>query len=147
RNVSHELNDESLKSNVGYITLVEALLNRQSEISKFRFKLTNDPGIAWETIAGSLKMNIYRILQEAIQNINKYAQARNVTVAFKQTGQDLELQIEDDGVGFEMSFKSKGIGIRNMRSRVAKLNGSITFDSAINGGTHILIKVPVEKQF
>jgi len=118
-------------------------LNRQSEISGFNYKLHNDPDIAWETIAGSLKMNIYRILQEAIQNINKYAQTRNVTVAFKQTEQDLELQIEDDGVGFEMSSKSKGIGIKNMRSRTEKIKGTLEIETAINQGTRIIVRAPL----
>ena len=142
RNVSHELNEKSLDRNIGFIQLVENLLEKQSEITNFNYKIKYDNNINWAKIRGSLKMNLYRIIQEATQNINKYAKAKNVLVEFKIEKQYLLLILNDDGIGFNTDYTSKGIGLKNMRSRVKELNGKISIKSEPNEGTAILIEVP-----
>jgi len=142
RNVSHELNEKSLNPNIGFIEMIENLLVDQSKISNFKYKIEFDNNIVWAGLKGSLKMNLYRIIQEAIQNINKYARANNVLVQFKKEENGLLLIINDDGIGFNPDARSRGIGINNMKSRVQQLQGKISIDSQPNNGTAILIETP-----
>jgi signal transduction histidine kinase len=125
---------------------VENLLETQSEISQFKFKIINNKA-AWDIIDNKIKINFYRIIQEAIQNINKYSKAKNVKITFDLIEDNVCLTIEDDGVGFNADRKSAaGIGLKNMKSRVAKLNGNFDIKSAVNKGTKISIFVPVEPE-
>lgn len=142
RNVSHELHEKSLVLEIGYIKMINNLLKNQSEVSNFACEFNYDKSIIWKEIKGSLKMNLYRIIQEAIQNINKYAKAKNVIVEFKVDDDYLYLLINDDGIGFKSKSKSKGIGLKNIKSRTAKLKGQLTIKTKPNEGTSILVKVP-----
>lgn len=146
RTISHELKNEILSSQTDFIKIVENLLNSQSEISGFDFKIMNNKA-AWDTIDNKIKINFYRIIQEAIQNINKYSKAKNVKIAFDLIEDNVCLTIEDDGVGFDADSKSAaGIGLKNMKSRVSKLNGNFDIKSAVNKGTKISIFVPLEPE-
>ncbi|PKP29117.1 MAG: hypothetical protein CVU01_01565 [Bacteroidetes bacterium HGW-Bacteroidetes-18] len=146
RTISHELKNEILSSQTDFIKIVENLLETQSEISGFDFKIMNNKA-AWDTIDNKIKINFYRIIQEAIQNINKYSKAKNVKIAFDLIEDNVCLTIIDDGVGFDTNRKSTaGIGLKNMKSRVSKLNGNFDIKSAVNKGTKISIFVPVEPE-
>tara|TARA_R110002073_G_scaffold72537_1_gene177692 strand:- start:725521 stop:727539 length:2019 start_codon:yes stop_codon:yes gene_type:complete len=143
RNVSHELNADFQSLNVGYLNMIENLLDERSEISKFTYKLNHDKSINWKAIDGTLKMNLYRIIQESVQNINKYANATNVVIEFAQDENYLYLSIEDDGVGFDQDRENEGIGLSNMKSRVNKIDGELSIKSEVNKGTLIHIKVAI----
>ncbi len=145
RNVSHELNNKSLFSDIGFIQLIEKLLETQSEITNFNYEINYDHNIAWKEIYINLKMNLYRILQEAIQNINKYAKATNVNITFNVDKDYLHLIIIDDGIGFNADSKRKGIGLKNIQSRTLKLKGEFTLRTQPDNGTSILIKVPFKQ--
>ena len=144
RNLSHKLNVDLFTDGASFITLVTNLLETQSKISKFIFFIDNDTDIEWEDISGNVKTNLYRIVQEAVQNINKYAKANSVTIRFNtQDNGDLIMAISDNGIGFNVERKKVGIGIKNMKSRVAKLKGKIVIESARNKGTRIEIILPL----
>jgi signal transduction histidine kinase len=143
RTISHELKNEILSSQTDFIKIVENLLETQSKISGFKFKIVNNKA-AWDTIGNKIKINFYRIIQEAIQNINKYSKAKNVKIEFDLMDGSVYLYIIDDGVGFDADSKSKGIGLKNMRSRVSKLNGNFNIKSVKDKGTTISIFAPVD---
>ncbi|MEZ4841198.1 MAG: ATP-binding protein [Flavobacteriaceae bacterium] len=143
RNVSHELNEKSVMSDIGYAALIEELLENQSIVAKFNYAFKYDEQLKLEKLSGSLKMNLYRIIQEAIQNINKYAKAENVLVEFKIVDNHIKLTIQDDGVGFDTASKSRGIGLKNMDSRIKNLHGTINVTSEKGEGTTIRIEVPL----
>ncbi len=143
RTISHELKNEILSSQTDFIKIVEDLLITQSEIGGFKFKIINNKA-AWDTIDNKIKINFYRIIQEAIQNINKYAKAKNVKIEFDLINNGISLNIEDDGIGFEGKNKSAGIGLKNMKSRVSILKGNFDIKSSVNMGTKISIFVPVD---
>ncbi|MCB0375606.1 MAG: tetratricopeptide repeat protein, partial [Sinomicrobium sp.] len=143
RGVSHELNAEKIINKAGFITLVVNVLETHSKIGKFTFSKKGDDTIDWETVSGKIKANLYRIIQEAIQNINKYAKAKNVDIEFKKENNMLSVIIVDDGVGFDVKKKKSGIGIKNMGSRVAGFNGKLVVESFRNKGTKIKIIVPL----
>ncbi|MEN8185523.1 MAG: sensor histidine kinase [Bacteroidota bacterium] len=143
RNISHELKSNIHSSDDSYFEIVKELLEKQSKISNFEFNLSHDDQIVWEDVDTEIKTNIYRIIQETIQNINKYAKASFVEIHFTLEKEMLHLIIKDNGVGFDTQNNKKGIGLKNMASRVKKLGGTIQIDSIINTGTTINISVPL----
>lgn len=145
RIISHELKNETLTHEYDFISLLESLLEKQSEISKFEFKLISKDSVIWDEINNHFKINIYRILQEAIHNINKYAKASLVEITFLINNDKLNLVIKDDGVGFEINKIYSGIGLNNMKSRVNKFNGNLQIDSIKNKGTNISIEVELKE--
>jgi signal transduction histidine kinase len=92
------------------------------------------------------KINIYRIIQEAINNTIKHAQATQIKVTIRQVEGELLLDIDDDGKGFNLREKDmpKGIGLKNINSRVSYLNGKIIIDSTPDQGTHFHISIPLD---
>jgi signal transduction histidine kinase len=142
RTISHELKNDLLSSEFDFIKLVENLLETQSKFGNFNFNIINN--VSWDIVNNEIKINYYRIIQEAVQNINKYAKANNVNIEFDLRSNSIYLYIKDDGVGFITIAKNKGIGLTNMKSRVSKLNGNFKIKSIINKGTTINISVPLK---
>jgi signal transduction histidine kinase len=89
------------------------------------------------------KVNICRILQEIVGNINKHSEATTVQVKIYYNT-NLIIQIFDDGVGFVMEETKGGIGLINIQSRVKGMNGEIEIESNKGKGTHILFKIPLK---
>lgn len=142
RKISHELIDDILSSQTDFIKIVENLLGTQSEIGLFKFEIINNH-VGWDKIDDSIKINFYRIIQEAVQNINKYSKAKHVKIEFNFIKDLIFLYIIDDGVGFDIKLKSKGIGLKNMKSRVHKLNGTFDIKSYFDKGTSISISISI----
>jgi PAS domain S-box-containing protein len=90
-----------------------------------------------------LHLTIYRIVQEQLTNILKYAKADRVTIELKQTGRTMQLIIEDNGIGFDTKQKTNGLGLTNMRSRTAILGGSFEIESNLKKGTKVVVRFPV----
>ena len=88
-------------------------------------------------------MNIYRIIQEAFNNINKYAKASKIEFIFKAEQGFLCLEIIDNGVGFNVRKTKNGIGIKNMMDRAQTINGIFLITSKPNSGTRIKLNVPI----
>jgi PAS domain S-box-containing protein len=96
-------------------------------------------------LAPETEINLYRIVQEALNNVHKYARAQNASVLIEQQKYDISLIIEDDGVGFDPEKKSarrNGLGLTGMRERAALLGGRIEIESSPGAGTTIFVRVP-----
>lgn len=89
---------------------------------------------------------MYRIIQEALQNCNKYAKASTIRVEFKSEIDHLVLSIMDDGVGFNVKRTKNGIGLHNIEYRAAECKGTVTIKSAQGEGTLLVIKVPIDQK-
>ncbi|WP_272148812.1 tetratricopeptide repeat-containing sensor histidine kinase [Tenacibaculum aiptasiae] len=142
REVSHRLSDNFDSSNINFTSIIEQLLKDKSIIGNFNYKFSFDENIAWKDINEVTKANVYRIIQEALQNIIKHAKAKNVTLVFSNENQNLIINLKDDGVGFNPKKGKKGIGMKNIKSRVEKLNGTVQFLSEVDKGTALLITTP-----
>jgi two-component system, NarL family, sensor kinase len=93
-----------------------------------------------------MKYNIYRIVQEAVNNILKHAEAKEINIQLIKREDHLTIMIEDDGKGFDMAkVKMTGRGLRNITARSEWLHGSITIDSTPGRGTTIAIEIPIKK--
>jgi PAS domain S-box-containing protein len=101
-----------------------------------------------ERLNREAETHLYRISQEALNNIAKHAKASQVTAILERRGDNVILIIEDNGVGFEPakekvpSESGKGLGLVGMRERALLVGGSVEFESAPGKGSTIYVKVP-----
>ena len=96
---------------------------------------------------GPVETSLYRIVQEATNNVFKHASAKNVSVSIERRADSVLGIIEDDGSGFDIdSFQSRGvtrIGIAGMQERVRILGGTLTIESSLGRGTTVRIELPL----
>lgn len=143
RKISHNLQSSLFDSDTSFNQLIDQLVSKQSKIIKFEYDLSFSQQINWENISDAIKIDCYRILQVALQNINLHSEAKTVKISFIEENANLFFSIEDDGIGFNMKTKKKGIGLKNIKLRVKDLKGKVDIKSEPNQGTKIDIKIPV----
>lgn len=95
-------------------------------------------------VDGNSAVHIYRVLQEALNNVARHSGARQAQVRLNFLAESLELEIEDHGKGNDGSASRNGIGLVGMRERAELLNGTIEFKRPPQGGTLVTLKVPRE---
>ena len=144
RAISHELKSDILSSKIDFYKIIKSLIAQKSNLGNFEYELSADKDIYWDKISDKIKINLYRILQEALQNTIKYANATQIIIKFEQDNNTLNLYIKDNGLGFNTLEKSKGIGLKNMQSRVQKLNGVFEVNATINKGTTIFVSCLIQ---
>ena len=88
---------------------------------------------------------MYRIIQESLQNCNKYANASTIKVEFKAQNDNLVVKISDDGEGFKINKVKKGIGLHNIKTRTIECEGTLEIKSKKDEGTTISIVIPIKK--
>jgi signal transduction histidine kinase len=95
-------------------------------------------------LPAAVEVAIYRIAQEALTNVVRHAQAKECFVRLILNG-DVTLDIVDDGVGI-LEERSAGVGLYSMRERAAELGGSCVVESVPEGGTRVLVQLPLPKE-
>ncbi|MFY0605015.1 MAG: sensor histidine kinase [Flavobacteriaceae bacterium] len=143
REVSHKLNSDFSNSKVSFKSIIEQLLKNKSILGGFDFEINTDKNLSWESMNEIIKVNVYRIVQESLQNIIKHAKAKQVLLDFSIKNKSFIFTLKDDGLGFDVKKHKKGIGLRNIKSRVQKLKGKLQIISKKNEGTTIHITIPI----
>ncbi len=143
RNIAHDLNHGALSNKGSFVGIAEALIQEQKNISACQYHLEIDWQIDWEKMAGYKKIHLYRIMQEALQNILKHAQAKNVEVSMRKTADYVLMEIFDDGVGFSFKKQKKGLGLQNIMARAKASDAKAVIKTKINEGTTIEITIPI----
>jgi signal transduction histidine kinase len=101
-------------------------------------------GLGERRLPGEIETTLYRIVQEALTNVVKHAQARNISILLTPREAGVAAVIEDDGKGFDPERAPEGrYGLAGMRERVALLDGKITIESNEGLGTTLVVEVPV----
>ncbi len=142
RTISHELNHAAYQKIHNFIYSVEDLLKTIESSSQVHCNLEFTTDLEWDRLNSEVKINIYRILQEALQNCIKHALAKNIKVTLDGNERDILVRVEDDGVGYQVKNEKKGIGLKNITSRVRKMNGSLDIKSKIGKGTTLIVNIP-----
>lgn len=144
--VSHNLRPSVLDQ----LGLVAALRDAGTEFTERTgvcVKLACAPLIA--RLPADTELTLYRILQEALRNVEKHAQARQVTVGLTQPGVFVQLVIQDDGVGFDPEhYPAKrngkgGLGLLSMSERASYVGGALKLKSVRRAGTEIEVRIPL----
>jgi signal transduction histidine kinase len=118
---------------------------RQSDLEiELEVDLACENGDADQRHAPELEATVYRLVQEALNNIVKHARAQRVEIALGAAGGAMELTIRDDGVGFDIANTPRGRwGMTTMRERAEAAGGELKVDSAPGRGTRVTVKVPL----
>jgi signal transduction histidine kinase len=95
-------------------------------------------------VDGDAAIHVYRVLQEALNNVTRHSGAREAWVRLQFLPKTLELQVEDHGSGFTTPTRKQGIGLVAMRERAELLGGALEFAKPVEGGTLIRLTVPRE---
>jgi signal transduction histidine kinase len=143
REISHDLNREKYVLINNFVAIVTNLIEEQKNSFSAQVNFTIDEKIKWDRVANTTKINLYRMLQEALQNCNKYANAAKIEVVFELIQESIQLIISDNGNGFDAKSKKKGIGLQNMVSRTNECKGKLDVDSTKGLGTTIKILIPL----
>ncbi|WP_295337695.1 sensor histidine kinase [Flavobacterium sp.] len=104
-----------------------------------RFDFVVDIALKGKTFSSVQGMNLYRTIQEAINNSIKYAQAKNISVSIEPEGNGIVITITDDGKGFDREMVMMGNGIHNMQKRIQDIGGDFDLASKPDQGTIISI--------
>ncbi|GAB5522264.1 MAG: hypothetical protein Roseis2KO_01360 [Roseivirga sp.] len=144
RNISHNLLSGVLVK-FGLVPALQDLKDTVEATGKLKVQL-----VAGEQTEGRLsgeqELQIYRIVQELISNILKHAKATEAVVQLNRTNGEINLIVEDNGVGFDVeeARQKRGIGLKNLEARAAKLNAKLHFDSGKGAGTTVSVDIPLK---
>ena len=145
REISHDLSKEKSELINNFVAILNELLENQKKSFSTKLDVFIDPTIQWNSISNAIKINLYRVVQESLQNANKYAKAKKIKIEFKNSIDYLFLHISDDGAGFNVKRAKKGIGLQNMLSRINECKGTFEIQSKKEAGTIITITIPINE--
>lgn len=144
REISHDLNREKSELINNFVAILNKLFENQRNTYSSKLITYFEPNIKWELISNIVKINLYRIIQEGLQNCNKYAKADIIKVEFEIENDNLILTIADDGIGFNTKRTKNGIGLHNIEYRATECKGTVTVKSAKAEGTVLIVKIPID---
>ncbi|WP_165836488.1 tetratricopeptide repeat-containing sensor histidine kinase [Taibaiella soli] len=137
RNTAHNLTPNILQQK----SFAEVLLEYRNRINGGNsFPLSVEIYGDLEWINNDVKLILYRLIQEIIQNSQKHSKASQMFLQVLEHPDSLQLTFEDNGVGFDTGRITKGIGLLNMESRVATLKGEMSIQSNFDKGTTIFLE-------
>jgi signal transduction histidine kinase/tetratricopeptide (TPR) repeat protein len=144
RTVSHDLSRNiAFSQDKNFESILGFMITSQKNKFNTGFSAVIDPQIDWTVMPNTYKVNIYRIIQEALQNVNKYALAKQADVIIQQDNGIITLNISDDGVGFDTAAAVEGIGFKNIKKRSEALNGSMSIYSEVGSGSSLRVQFPL----
>jgi signal transduction histidine kinase len=129
---------------LGLRPALEALVERRSDHGALTIKtelVLPDPKAGESRLEPDVESTVYRVVQEALTNIVKHANARKVRVGVTATEDAVSVEVQDDGVGFAVEAPGSGFGLAGMRERVFLAGGTVTIASS-SGGTLVRAKLP-----
>ena len=146
RDLSLDLHPAIL-GDLGLVAALQWYLDRQAERAGLTIDLVADPPKM--NLPADLKTTCFRIVQEALTNTLRHAQAKKVQVELRQHDAELELVIRDDGTGFNVqaarqrAARGESLGLLGMQERVVLLKGRVKIKSACGAGTEIRARFPL----
>jgi signal transduction histidine kinase len=144
--LSRSMNSDIIKE-CGLLSALSIEVERIKRINQLHVELLVSGNPAF--LDAQKELFIFRIVQEAINNILKHSKAKNVSIKLDYSMSQLKIEIHDDGIGLnkEPMFREKGrfpsAGFRNMKKRIELMNGDFRVQSGVNKGTHIVLTLPV----
>lgn len=154
--VNHALTDiRALSKSMNSDNLLQEGLEKAIGFELDRVKKLGNYGVNFSANTGNVSLDrkreilIFRIFQELLQNCLKHAKAKNIEVRLEETAQSLNLEVVDDGVGFDFEAKIQnngfqgGAGLQNLVHRAGLMNGTLIFERGRVRGTKALLTIPV----
>lgn len=139
RSLSHDLMPSSLVD-FGLITALTNLIKRVNQTQSIYVHLEND--ILDEDIDFNYSLNIYRIIQELVNNAIKHSDCKEVKIKLSLRKDTIIIIVSDDGKGSDKNNKGTGIGLYNIKNRLASLNGQLEIKTSKFKGFKVIINIP-----
>lgn len=140
RNLSHQLAPEA--SRQGLVNAVQHMIAdfQNTGTTQFSLQCYDVP----TNLTPDIHQQVYRMLQEACNNILKHAKARHADIQIFGHDQELVITVEDDGIGFDPSAAHSTLGLKQLRGRTDALMGQLEISSSPGKGTQIMIRIPLQ---
>ena len=139
RTISHSLYPVNLEK-FGLILALEALISNVNESLPIQLIVNHD----YQKRPISFEVQIYRIIQEFLSNVIKHAKASNMLIHIRDTETLLAVILSDNGVGFDNSILKKGMGLKNIDSRIKSINAFSKWKSEKGNGSRLIIILPIQ---
>ncbi len=131
----------SMLDDLGLVPAVEWYAREMSRLGETEVEVRAE-NIS-DALSDPLKLCVYRMVQESLNNANRHAHAKNVTVELNQSANSISVKIEDDGSGFDPK-RTRGMGLLGMEERVKRLGGTLTIESRPGTRTIIRAELPID---
>ncbi|PWJ42877.1 sensor histidine kinase [Sediminitomix flava] len=144
RRIAFNLAPSSL-SDYGIVSVLNKFAKEADRLSEYNVEFVNTTGFM-NRLEPAVEVNVYRIVQEAVNNAIKYADGENIKILLEHDTRQITLSVIDDGIGFklhEMEEDQKGLGLINMEERTNFINGEFKLRSTVGEGTKAELKVPL----
>jgi signal transduction histidine kinase len=149
RSVSHQMMPNALLR----LGLVSALQEFVQKINGSQLSVYLDVQGLDQRMDAEVETTLYRVIQESVNNVIKHAQASRLDIQLIRDDKELSVTIEDNGKGFDSKnpaytvqrtpFGEGGLGLKNLRSRIEYLNGTLDIESSVGKGTLVAIYLPM----
>ena len=146
REIAFDLSPYHLEQ-IGLVESMKSKVDKVASLSSIKFTVECDP--VDRLMTKDLELNVYRIVQECVNNIVKHSQASQGRIGLKAIDHRIEIIISDDGIGFDASAPVRGsqmqngFGLRGLAERVKLIKGSLEINSSPGSGTRISIRIPL----
>ncbi|MDH7459986.1 PAS domain-containing sensor histidine kinase [Chitinophagaceae bacterium 26-R-25] len=142
RSLSHQAAPAFLEQR-SLVDAIHKLLEDMNPEGTLNINFEFDAQILLLKMESDVKLNMYRILQEQLNNIKKYSGATEIHIELMFQNNTLFMNITDDGIGFDTSEVKTGIGLLNMKKRAELFSGTFTIDSTPQNGCKVSIEIPL----
>ena len=142
--------NEGDSSKLEIISIINSLVQQFSSRTHIPCVFKVDEGFEYPVLEKEKTQNLFRVIQEALTNIEKHSYATQASIFIKKDGSSLIIYVTDDGIGcnpedLDKKLKSKEhLGLRSMKDRMELIGGSIEFFTAQNDGMEIKLQLPLE---
>ena len=144
RQLSRSLMNPSI-DDLGLMDAIKDLIDSINATKKLFIKLKMGRDIE-SLLTADTKLMVYRILQEALNNAVKHSQAANVLIHIKKKEKNIEVIVQDNGIGFNIASAKKGVGLKNIQNRVYLVNGKLKIESTPGNGCTLFIHFPFKHE-
>lgn len=142
RRISHELVPPQLEQ-FGLLKTLESVTHQLSKTNNLA--VTINTNFEENLLSGPAQIGLYRVLMELINNTIKHAQAQNIQIKFTEDLGVLHCTYQDDGIGLPGNSEAKGLGFKNMESRIKALEGQLVIEEKLIKGFSISFQIPINR--
>lgn len=131
---------------VGLDAALADFVRQWSVLNGISARLHYTPRDEGARLPADIESNLYRIVQEALNNVAKHAHARQVSVIFEHRANDLKVIVEDDGHGFDPNdhhVRQHGMGLAGIEERASAIGGAVEVESSPGKGTTLFVRIPL----
>ena len=144
RNLSHRL-APAFFDNITFQEAVEQLITNLNLRNQFKVKFDYSTTDETNSLNKELQLNVYRIMQEQLRNVIKYSAAKNLCILIKTEKDKITLQMNDNGIGFNLNEARSGIGLANMKRRAELFGGTFRIESSPGNGCSLKVLIPIRQ--